>query len=145
MGRGIDCRDICAHVSSPAFRLTYDSAACVFVGDDSLSTLEEMSPYIAHVHLKNLRLLARHEHPDRSREADDGKRYTGTTLDSGIIPLDTIVMQLKRIGYTGYLQIEYQGEDDPRVALRHNVEYLRDLLQQLAGTPEPARARSQGP
>jgi sugar phosphate isomerase/epimerase len=144
MGRGIDCRDICAQVGSPAFRLTYDSAACVFVGDDSLRTLEEMSPYMAHVHLKNLRPLAPHEHPDRSREADDGKRYTGTTLDAGIIPIDTIVRELKRTGYTGYLQIEYQGEDDPRVALRNNVEYLRDLLQPVADAPEPVRARSQG-
>jgi sugar phosphate isomerase/epimerase len=141
MGRGADCGDICAQVGSPAFRLTYDAAASVFVGDDSLRTLEEMSAYIGHVHLKNLRPLVPGEHPDRFREADDGKRYTGTTLDSGIIPIETIVRELKRLGYTGFLQIEYQGEDDPRVALRHNVEHLRDLLQHIADAPQ---VRSQG-
>lgn len=130
MGRGADCRDICAKVGSPAFRLTYDAAASIFVGDDPLRTLDDMSEYIVHVHLKNLRPVSANEHADRFRDAEDGKRYTGTTLDSGIVPIEAIVRKLKQLAYAGFLQIEYQGEDDPRVALRHNVEYLRSLLQQ---------------
>jgi sugar phosphate isomerase/epimerase len=144
MGRGSDCRDICAEVGSVAFRLTYDSAASVFVGDDSLQTLKEMSPYMAHVHIKNLRPLSPGERRERFRDAEDGTRYTGTTLDSGIIPIPAIIGELKELGYTGFLQIEYQGEDDPRVALRHNVEYLRALLQQTAEAPEIPRVRGQG-
>jgi sugar phosphate isomerase/epimerase len=144
MGRGSDCRDICAQVGSPAFRLTYDSAASVFVGDDSLRTLQDMSAYLAHVHVKNLRPLSPGEHRERFRDAEDGKRYTGTTLDSGIIPIPAIIRELKQLGYTGFLQIEYQGEDDPRVALRHNVEYLRGLLREIADAPEAPRVRGQG-
>jgi sugar phosphate isomerase/epimerase len=143
MGRGADCRDICAQVGSPAFRLTYDAAASVFVGDDPLRTLDEMSKYIVHVHLKNLRPLSPGEQPDRFRDANDGTRYTGTTLDSGIIPIETTVKELKRFGYAGFLQIEYQGEDDPRVALRHSVEYLRGILQRIADAPGAAQVRRQ--
>jgi sugar phosphate isomerase/epimerase len=131
MGRGTDCRDICASVDSPNFRLIYDVAAPLFVGEDSLKTLTEMYPYSLHAHVKNFRLLAPGEQPGRFLDANDGKRYTGTTLDSGIIQIEPVVRELKRLGYTGFLQIEYQGEDDPRVALRHNVEYLRGILKQI--------------
>jgi sugar phosphate isomerase/epimerase len=144
MGRGSDCREICAQVGSPAFRLTYDSAASVFVGDDPLRTLQDMSAYLAHVHVKNLRPVSPDENPDRFRDAENGKRYTGATLDSGIIPIPAIIRELRRRGYTGYLQIEYQGEEDPRVALRHNVQYLRTLLQETADVPGATRMRGQG-
>jgi len=132
MGRGSDCRDICVQVDSPAFRLIYDAAAHLFVNDDASQTFSDMFPYAQHVHLKNFRALGADEQPERFREANDGKRYTGTTLDVGLVAIDGIVAQLARLNYQGFLQIEYQGEDDPRIALKHNVAYLRSLLARLA-------------
>jgi sugar phosphate isomerase/epimerase len=131
MGRGADCRDICASVNSPNLRLIYDVAAPLFVGDGSLATLAEMYPYAVHAHVKNFRLLAPGEQPGRFLDANDGRRYTGTTLDQGVIQIEPIVKELTRLGYTGFLQIEYQGEEDPRVALRHNVDYLRGILSRV--------------
>ncbi len=128
MGRGSQCRDICARVDSPAFRLIYDVAAPLFVGQDSLHTLKDMSMHFVHVHLKNFRPLAPGEEAERFLAADDGKRYTGTTLDRGALPIEAVLAELRRLGYSGFIQIEYQGEDDPRIAVRHNVEYLRGLL-----------------
>jgi sugar phosphate isomerase/epimerase len=132
MGRGADCRDICASVDSPNFRLIYDVAAPLFVGEDSLTTLAEMYPYTAHAHVKNFRLLTPGDQPGRFLDANDGKSYTGTTLDGGVLQIEPVVRELKRLGYSGFLQIEYQGEEDPRVALKHNVEYLRGILKQIA-------------
>ena len=131
LGRGIDCRDICAQVGSPGFRLIYDVGAPIFHNEDQLEILRMMWPYVAHVHLKNYRLLAPGERPERFRDADDGRRYTGTTLDCGVASIESIVAEVARLGHEGFVQIEYQGEDDPRIALKHNVEYVRGILAKL--------------
>ncbi|MBI1879440.1 MAG: TIM barrel protein [Chloroflexi bacterium] len=72
LGRGADCRDLCAAVDSPAFRLIYDVGAPLFVEEDPLETLRVMAPYIAHVHVKNNRPLAPGEHTERYRDSVGG-------------------------------------------------------------------------
>jgi sugar phosphate isomerase/epimerase len=129
MGRGSDCRNICADVDSPGYRLIYDMCAPLFVHEDSVETLRTMAPYVVHVHCKNSRPVAAGETAYRFRDSTQGVRYTGTVLDEGSVPVAKVLSELKRIDYTGYLQIEYQGELDPREAIRHNLQWLRAQLR----------------
>ena len=133
MGRGADCRDICAQVDSPNFRLVYDSGAPVSVGEDSLATLDEMAPFVAHVHVKNNRPLSAGDQAERFMETVDGQRYEGTLLDRGDLDIEAIMARLDGLGYDGYVQIEYQGVGDPRSAFSHNVAYLRGVMKGAAG------------
>jgi len=98
MGRGAVCRDICAQVDSPGFRLIYDTCASLFVGEDPLETLRVMAPHVAHVHIKNSRLLQPGEPWPRYFEADSGRRYTGTDIDAGVVDLPPILAELDRLG-----------------------------------------------
>ncbi len=132
IGRGADCRDLCAAVDSPAFRLIYDVAAPIFNEEDPLETLREMSKYLVHTHLKNIRPVGSGEVRDRYRDSIGASRYTGTVLSEGMIKIQSVLAELERMGYDGYLMIEYQGEDDPRSALPHNVSYLRRLVRNLS-------------
>jgi len=96
-GRGAQCREICRQVDHPAFRLVFDSGAPLFVEEDSLATLREMIPYVAHVHLKNSRLLAPLEVTQRQLNSVGGRRFTGTLLDAGEIAVEPIVAELRRM------------------------------------------------
>ena len=129
MGRAADCRDICAQVDSPGFRLIYDCAASLFVDEDPLETLHTMAPHVAHVHIKNSRPLAPGKRRGRFLVADSGQPYSGTDLDDGVINLPPILAELDHLGYDGYMLLEYQGEEDPRVALPRNITHLRKLLE----------------
>ena len=127
--RGSQCRDLCAEIDHPGFRLIYDCGATLFADEDFLATLRDMAPYIAHVHVKNSRRVSSSEQPERYLDSKaGGVRYTGTVLDAGAVPIEAVVKELKQRGYKGYFLIEYQGEDDPRPTAAHNVEYLRRLL-----------------
>ena len=134
MSRGKDCVNICRAVGSPHFRLACDVGAPIFVEEDPLATVREMIPYSAHVHLKNFRPVGSEEKVQRYIQANNGQRYAGTRLDVGIIDITTIVSQLRRMNYNGSLLVEYQGEEDPRPALEHNLEYLRRVLGEKKGT-----------
>ncbi len=128
MGKAADCRDLCVTVDSPHFRLIADVGAPLFVEEDSLEALRTMLPYAAHVHLKNFRAVASDEKVQRVIQANSGQRYTGTLLDAGIVDIKAVVAELRSFGYEGALMVEYQGEDDPRPALEHNIKYLKGLL-----------------
>lgn len=130
MGRGADCRSICAAVDSPGFRLIYDVCAPLFVEEDSLETLRTMAPYVVHVHVKNSRPVASGEQLQRQLETISGKAYTGTQLDGGSVQLRPILSELHRMGFDGYFLIEYQGEEDPRMAVNYNVKFLREMMKE---------------
>jgi len=123
------CVEICSAVNSPALRLICDPCAALFVEQDPVELLRTMSPYVAHVHLKNSREIIQGERVYRKRESVGGRVLTGTVLDGGLVPIPAILDELKRINYQGALLIEYQGENDPRVALPYNIEYLRRQMK----------------
>jgi hydroxypyruvate isomerase len=124
-GTAEQCVEICSAVNSPALRLICDPCAALFVEQDPVGLLKTMAPYVVHVHLKNSREVMRGERARRTRETVRGRVLTGTVLDGGLVPIPAILDELKRMNYEGSLLIEYQGENDPRVALPYNIEYLR--------------------
>jgi sugar phosphate isomerase/epimerase len=130
MGRGADCRDLCAQVDSPAFRLIYDAAATLMVAEDPLATLGVMAPYVVHVHVKNFRPLAAGEQSARTLTDARGRAYTGTALADGVLDFAPIFAELSRMGYSGRVLLEYQGEADPRLALPPSIAHLRQLIEE---------------
>jgi hypothetical protein len=68
------------------------------------------------------------ENKARYLEAENGQRFVSTTLDAGEVDIVPIVAELSRLKYDGHMLIEYQGQDDPRMALERNVRYLHGLL-----------------
>lgn len=127
-GSGQQVRDICDDVQHPSFRLIYDCGATPFVDDDALAALDTMRPSVAHVHVKNCRRVQPGEIIERHLDSRSGKRYTGTLLDGGIVPIAAVIEKLRSSKYDGYLSIEYQGMLDPRFACQHNVSYLKKLI-----------------
>jgi len=116
-------------VNSPELQLICDACAALFVEQDPLQLLKTMSPYLVHVHLKNSRDVMPNEKVCRIRSSVGGRVLTGTVLDGGLVPIPALLEELKRINYQGSLLVEYQGENDPRVALAYNVEYLKRQMQ----------------
>lgn len=126
MGRGEQCRDICAEVDSPAFRLIYDAGCSIAVDEDPLETLRVMAPYLGHVHVKNLRVWKQGEQGERFTKSDTGQLLIATPLNQGLVNMDQVLAELDRIGYAGPILVEYQGED-PLTTLPLDVAYLRGI------------------
>ncbi len=119
------CVEICRAVNSPNLRLICDACAALFVDQDPVEALKTMAPYLVHMHIKNSREVYPREKAIRTRDTNAGKHLTGTVLDGGLVPIPSILQELKRMNYTGRLLVEFQGENDPRPALQYNMDYLR--------------------
>jgi sugar phosphate isomerase/epimerase len=139
MGRGTQCREICERVDSPAFRLIYDAGCPLAVNEDPIDTLRTMAPYLYHVHVKNARRFGPGQQAERFQTSDTGERFASTPLSGGLVDIPQVVGELDKIGYSGPILVEYQGED-PLNVLPADVAFLRGIREQNAQHAAKGRA-----
>ncbi len=89
-----------------------------------------MLPYVVHVHLKNIIRVTDGQEWKRTVPDEQGCVYRGVLLDQGVVDLPAILKKLREHDYQGDFLIEYQGEEDPRCAMRQDVARARDLLEE---------------
>jgi len=105
-------------VHHPRFVLLFDGANLHYEKVDQISALERLYPHVRHVHLKNYRW----DH-DRRYDTQPAPAFSGD-LDNG-----SLLLELKRRGYDGFVSLEYFGG--------HKLEHIAASLQrwkELCGT-----------
>ena len=119
----------------PELRVTYDVGNFLLAGEDPLEALERIAPRIAHVHLKDWKILPPGAPaPEGSFTGLDGTQYYGMAMGEGVLDLPRVVARLAQLGYAGHLSIEYEGLGDPWEAMRTGVSYLRPVMPDLPAT-----------
>jgi sugar phosphate isomerase/epimerase len=89
------------------------------MGESPAETARLIGRLTHHVHLK------------------DGKKAGGyTLLGEGEVPVRELVAELHKVGYKGYLSLEWEKAwhpelAEPEVVFPHSARYLSDLLGQL--------------
>jgi sugar phosphate isomerase/epimerase len=113
--------------------VTYDVGNFLLGGEDPVAAAERLGPRIVHGHYKDWhRVPAAAEPPPRTVAGVDGQRYTGAVLGEGIVDLAGATAALRRVGYDGFVSVEYEGVGDPLAAARRGVEVVRGLLGRAA-------------
>jgi sugar phosphate isomerase/epimerase len=97
----------------------YDPGNMVIEGHvDPALAVEELGPYLHHVHVKNVAW--------RRRDGKWNWRHAG--LDAGLVDWSEVLAALGRAGYAGRLSLDHLGGRPTLSLLRHEVELLRALL-----------------
>jgi len=97
-------------VDSDWFKVNLDVAN---FEQDLYGSIEKLAPYTIHVHAKVFELKLE---PTKSY-------WIETRLD-----YDRILRILKRVGYNGYLSLEYEGKEDEEIAVPKSVRFLRGMI-----------------
>ncbi|NLC47314.1 MAG: sugar phosphate isomerase/epimerase, partial [Firmicutes bacterium] len=82
-------------VDEENFGVNLDIHNLFAVGEDPVSALRLLAPYVVHVHAKN---------------ADETSRKYGVPLAKGNMDYAPFLQELSEIGYGGYVSIEWFGE-----------------------------------
>jgi sugar phosphate isomerase/epimerase len=109
-GRVEHVESICAAVG-PALGVTFDAGNFLFAFEDPVAALRQLGPRVMHVHLKDWLSTA--------------GGYVGAPLGAGVVDLQSVVSELRTLGYSGYLSVEYEGPGDPRAAVARGVDWLK--------------------
>jgi sugar phosphate isomerase/epimerase len=66
--------------------------------------------------------------------ADGTKRESQVDIGDGILPFPALFKQLKKMGYTGCVNMEYEINDkNPMPGMLRSLSYMRGMLAGLAG------------
>ncbi|HEX5415983.1 MAG TPA: sugar phosphate isomerase/epimerase family protein [Chloroflexota bacterium] len=86
--------------------------------------LDVLGPYLAHVHVGG------HAPSPGERDADGTRRWnwTATDLADGLISTPTLLAELRRVGYDGYITVEdFRQELDVKEKFRRAIQYLKGI------------------
>ena len=118
----------------PDLKLVYDVGNFFLAGEDNLQALQRVAHRMVHVHLKDWVEVA----PDAPNQDPfefantEGTRFTGELLGEGVLDLPAAIRELRKLGYDGWVSVEYEGHKEPKEATRKSLEYVRSLLAETA-------------
>jgi len=109
-------------------KLTYDNGNIALGGEDPAVSFTRCAPHVAHAHFKDWdRML-----PGQGREGLDGRHYVSALIGEGIVDHKSCLAAMKAAGYTGYINIEYEGNKYPAdEGTRRAAKCLHGLIKEL--------------
>ena len=107
----------------PELKLTFDNGNADS-GEDQIESLRRCFKDVIHVHFKD---WYRFDQPtEKPKEMRDGRFYVPALIGEGTVDSRATLRELEKLGYTGYINIEYEGDDKPAdKALQQAMGYLR--------------------
>ena len=129
-GRSEQVQTILNAVASPALKANPDTGNFLLVHQASHLEVAALATRAAMVHFKDFRVV-----PDNytgfAYVGTEGLKFAGTAIGEGEVDLPDCVQSLREAGFDGWLNIEYEGEEDPFSAVSRSVDYTRQLLERL--------------
>jgi len=128
-GRSEQVQAILNAVASPALKANPDTGNFLLVHQASHIEVAALATRAAMVHFKDFRVV-----PDNyaglAYVGTEDLKFAGTAIGEGEVDLPDCVQSLREAGFDGWLNIEYEGEEDPFSAVSRSVDYTRKLLTQ---------------
>jgi sugar phosphate isomerase/epimerase len=123
VGRSSQVKELIEAVGSVALRSTTDTGNFLIANEEPVSAVKNLEEYISFVHFKDLK------ESDTGFTSLDGRKYKGTALGQGEVPLKEIVKFLSSIDYKGLLSIELEeGEHEVLLDNIDSIRYAKTLL-----------------
>ena len=108
----------------PGMKITYDNGNAG-TGEDPAASFTRCAEHVVHAHFKDWELLPEGE----GMRGLDGRYYRGALIGEGIVDQQSCLAAMQQAGYTGFINIEYEGSTyTPAEATRRATAYLRGLM-----------------
>ena len=112
-----------AKAQVPQLKLTYDNGNAAS-GENPVESLNLCKDDIVHVHFKDW--YVQDQPGDGYGEMLNGKYFKPALIGQGNMPTLACLKALDNIGYDGYVNIEYEGDDIPAdKAIRQAMDFLK--------------------
>lgn len=119
-------------VNHSNFRVTLDTGNFLCVNDDPVESVRSLAPYAVMVHLKDFHVKPKNQMPPDGWFATPSTiALRGAILGHGDIDVPAQLRILKKVGYDGYLSLEFEGVEEPTFAVKSGLKYLRAELKKI--------------
>ena len=119
-------------VNHPNFGITVDIGNFMCVDEDSVSAVRRLAKYASFVHTKDFHHKTKREDPgDGWFQTAGGNYLRGAIVGHGVVDVPKCLALLKKAGYDGWLSIEFEGVEDPRVGVAMGIANLQRYIKKL--------------
>lgn len=116
-------------VAHDNYGLLVDMGNFLCVDEDPIHAVSRVAPYAFHVHIKDMRI--RNTSVGSMMMSRGGNYLKGTVVGEGDVPVKQCLQILKRIGYEGYVSLEYEGSEDCIAGISRSLSNIRQMLSAL--------------
>ena len=136
VGRSSLIEELILKVDSPHFGANPDIGNFYVVDEEPLEAVSRLAKYATHVHVKDFRRQppgspAGSEVGEGWFESNGGAKLQGAIVGEGVVDVAGCLRALKRTRYRGFLSLEFEGPEDPRVGCSKGLANLRSILARL--------------
>lgn len=117
-------------VAHDNYGLLVDIGNFLCVDEDPIHAVSRVAPYAFHVHIKDMRI--RNTSVGSMMMTRGGNYLKGTVVGEGDVPVKQCLQILKRIGYEGYVSLEYEGAEDCIAGITRSLTNIRQMLSALS-------------
>lgn len=111
----------------PGLQLTFDNGNVLTGAEDPAESFRKCAKHIIHAHFKDWTIRE-----DGRIAGLDGRQYRSALIGEGIVDHRSCLAAMRAAGYTGFINIEYEGDDYPADdAVRKATCYLRECLAEI--------------
>ncbi|WP_077617606.1 sugar phosphate isomerase/epimerase family protein [Bacillus sinesaloumensis] len=126
-GRSEQVIELIDAVNSTHVRSTLDTGNFLLVDEDPKHAVSVLKKYVSHVHFKDFVRVGK-EYVGHAFQALSGEKFMGTVAGEGSVDLQHVIQELRSVNYNGWLSVEYEGTDDPKVGAKKSVHNLRAIV-----------------
>lgn len=119
--------DVRLAAGSQAIGANPDTGNFVLVDQPSHEAIADVAPIAYMVHFKDFR-LAEAGVEGFIFNSLAGERYLGAAVGEGVVQLQACIQALKASGFDGWLNVEYEAEEDPFTGVPRSVENAKRLM-----------------
>jgi sugar phosphate isomerase/epimerase len=120
-------------VNHSNFGVLLDIGNFLCVDEQPIKAVGRLLPYVFHVHAKDFHVkLGMLPDPGEGWFKSRGGNYLrGAVIGHGDVPITQCLMLLKNAGYQGVLSIEFEGIEEPIMAISMGLNNLRRYIEKL--------------
>lgn len=120
-------------VANDNFGLLCDMGNFLCAGEDPIKAVGRVAPYAFYAHAKDFHVKSgMNPNPGQGFFMNrNGDYLRGSIIGHGDVPVKQCLATLKRVGYDGYVAIEFEGLEDNIVALTIGLENLRRYISEI--------------
>ncbi len=128
-GRSTQVAEILDAVGSPALKANPDTGNFLLVHQASHEAVAALAARAAMVHFKDFKAVP-DSHAGFTYTSIDGMKFAGQAIGEGEVDLPDCLRSLKAAGFDGWLNIEYEAEEDPFTGVARSMQNSRRYLQE---------------
>ena len=117
------------------FSLLLDMGNFLCVDEDPTTSASILAPYATFVHAKDFYFKSGSDSTEPGKSqfmiTRGGNFIKGAPLGHGCVPVKQILRILNKVGYQGYISIEYEGREDTIEGITMGFENLKRYVKEI--------------